>query len=122
MAFHNFRKLEVYKRALLFGRTVRQMTARFPRQEMFAPNSQYKRAVDSIALNIAEGSGSGSKKEFSKFIGYSIRSGYECGSCADIAATQQYISRKEYEDVVHETDEIISMLIGLQRSIQRDSS
>ncbi len=114
---HNFRKLEVYKRALLFTKRVRRVTAGFPRDEMFALTSQYRRAVDSIVLNIAEGSGSGSKKEFARFPGYAIRSGYECGGCADIAAVQKYITKKEYDSLIKETNEIVSMLIGLQRSL-----
>lgn len=116
---HDFRKLDVYKRALLFTKTVRKTTAGFPREELFALTSQYRRAVDSIVLNIAEGAGSGSKKEFAKFLGYSIRSGYECGGCADIAAVQKYINKKEYSALIQETNEIVSMLIGLQRSLER---
>ncbi|MCI0706514.1 MAG: four helix bundle protein [Ignavibacteriae bacterium] len=114
---HDFRKLDVYKRALLFTKIIRQVTAMFPKDELFSLTSQYRRAIDSVVLNISEGAGSGTKKEFAKFLGYSIRSGYECGGCADIAAVQKYISKKEYEDLIKETDEIVSMLIGLQRSL-----
>lgn len=116
--FHDFRKLDVYKRSLLFTKRVRRVTSQFPK-ELYALTSQFRRAVDSIVLNIAEGAGSGSKKEFAKFLGYSIRSGYECGGCADISAVQKYISRKEYQDLVRETNEIVSMLIGLQRNLRK---
>ena len=116
---HNFRKLDVYKRALLFTRTVRVVTKEFPREELFSLTSQYRRAVDSSVLNIAEGAGSGSKKEFAKFLSYSIRSGYECGGCADIAAVQKYIEKREYQTLIKEIDEIVSMLIGLQRSLEK---
>lgn len=117
--FHDFRKLDVYKRSLLFTKRVRRVTSQFPKEELYALTSQFRRAVDSIVLNIAEGAGSGSKKEFAKFLGYSIRSGYECGGCADISAVQKYISRKEYQDLVRETNEIVSMLIGLQRNLRK---
>ena len=115
----DFRKLDVYKRALVFTKTVRKVTASFPREEMFALASQYRRAADSIVLNIAEGAGCSSKKEFSKFLGYSVRSGYECGGCADISSTQDYITTKQYDDLFGETNQIIAMLIGLQRSLQK---
>ncbi len=69
---HDFRKLEVYRRALEFSSTVRKITRKFPREEMFGLVSQYRRAADSIVLNIAEGAGSSSKREFAKFLGYSI--------------------------------------------------
>lgn len=116
---HDFRKLEVYKRALLFTKRVRKVTARLPREEMFRLTSQFCRAADSIVLNIAEGAGCSSKKEFAKFVGYSARSGYECGGCADISMVLEYISKKEYEEIVDEINQIVAMLIGLQRSLQK---
>ncbi len=86
---YDFRKLDVYKRSLLFTKKIRQATNRFPKEELFALTSQFRRAVDSIVLNIAEGAGSGSKREFARFLGYSIRSGYECGGCIDISAVNR---------------------------------
>ena len=44
---------------------------------MYVLTSQIKRAADSIALNIAEGSTGQSNPEFAKFLGYAIRSGIE---------------------------------------------
>ena len=85
----------MYKRALSFTSTVRQITTKFPPEGVFALTSQYRRAADSIVLNIAEGAESGSNKEFAKFLGYSIRSGYECSGCADISAAQNYLTKKK---------------------------
>ena len=116
---HDFRKLDVYQRGLKFTKTIRRVTNDFPREEMFSLASQYRRAADSIVLNIAEGAGSGSKKEFSKLLGYSIRSGYECGGCADISSNQDYITSKDYKELIDETNQIVSMLIGLQKSVQK---
>jgi four helix bundle protein len=116
---HDFRKLDVYKRSLLVTKKVRRITRSFPKVEIHALTSQYNRAADSIALNIAEGTGNDSKREFAKFLIYSIRSGYECGSCADIAAVQKYISKNEYDEIIIETNEIVSMLIGLKRSLEK---
>jgi len=116
---HDFRKLDVHKRALLFTKRVRSVTAKFPREELFGLTSQFCRASDSIVLNLAEGAGCSSKKEFAKFVGYSNRSGYECGGCEDIAAALDYISKEEYEQMLDETNQIVAMLIGLQRSLQK---
>jgi four helix bundle protein len=116
---HGFRKLDVYKRALLFTKRVRKVTAKFPHEETFRLTSQFCRAADSIVLNIAEGAGRTSKKEFVKFIGYSARSGYECGGCSDISIALEYISKNEYEEMVGEINQIVAMLIGLQRSLQK---
>jgi four helix bundle protein len=116
---HDFRKLDVYKRALLFTKRIRGVTASFPREELYGLTSQFRRAADSIVLNLAEGAGCSSKKEFAKFVGYSTRSGYECGGCADIAAILEYISKQEYDELIDEANQIVAMMIGLQRSLQR---
>jgi len=114
---HDFRKLIVYQRALTYSKTARAVTEFFPKEEAFVLSSQLRRASDSIVLNLAEGAGNSSQKEFRKFIGYSIRSGYECLGCVDIAHTNGFIDNQNYNTLRNEADEIISMLIGLQRKV-----
>ncbi len=75
------------------------------------------RAGDSIALNIAEGAGNYSRKEFSKFLSYSIRSAYECIGCLDIALMNKFIDPEEKGCVFKNIDEVIAMLVGLQKSL-----
>ena len=60
-------------------------------------NSQFKRAADSIVLNIAEGAGNSSNKEFIHFLDYSIRSSFECKGCVDIALENQFIEQPEHQ-------------------------
>lgn len=116
---HNFKKLNVYDKAIHLSCEVRAMIKKFPKEEMFALSSQFRRAVDSIALNIAEGSGNSSAKEFSKFLDYSIRSAYECICCLDISVNNKMIDQIQYDKIFKLVDEIIAMLIGLQRKIQK---
>jgi hypothetical protein len=54
---HKFKELDVYKKALTFTRVVRETTKRFPKDELFVLSAQFRRAADSIVLNIAEGAG-----------------------------------------------------------------
>jgi four helix bundle protein len=116
---HNFRKLKVYEKALAFTKTVRSTTRKFPKDELFALTSQFRRAADSIVLNISEGAGNRSDKEFAKFLDYSIRSGHECVGCIDIAFVNDYVSEKIQSDLFGDVDEIIAMLIGFQRSLSK---
>jgi four helix bundle protein len=51
-----FEKLEIWKLAIEFADEVHLLTRKFPKEEMFSLTSQFKRAADSISLNIAEGS------------------------------------------------------------------
>ena len=119
---HNFRKLLVYQKAIKFTSTVRSMIKSFPKEEMFILSSQFRRAADSIPLNIAEGAGNESTKETLKFFGYSIRSAYECLCCLDIAVENEYVKQSEREVVEKFVDELIKMLVSLQKAILKKSN
>lgn len=116
---HNFRKLSVYSKALMFNKLVRSVTRKFPKDEIYSLTSQFRRAADSIVLNVSEGAGNRSNKEFAKFLDYSIRSGHECVACSDIAITNEYINETIHQELFSRADEIIAMLVGLQRSLLR---
>ena len=115
---HRFRDLNVYQKGIEFAKRVRKETKLLPKEELFVLTSQFRRAADSIILNIAEGSGNSSKKEFSRFLDYSIRSGYECIGCLDIALESEYVSSNTHRELFHQVDEIIAMLVGLQKSLK----
>ncbi|MEW5798357.1 MAG: four helix bundle protein [Bacteroidota bacterium] len=64
---HKYEDLNVYKKALVYTRTVRTSTKAFPKEELYSLTSQFRRAADSIVLNISEGAGNYSDKEFARF-------------------------------------------------------
>ena len=72
-----------------------------------------------MALNIAEGAGNTSNKEFVRFLTYSIRSGFECLGCLDIALENQFINEEAYAATAFSINEIIAMLDGLQKRLVR---
>ena len=112
-----FRTLIVYQKALGFSTEARKTTKSFPKNELFGLISQFRRAADSIVLNIAEGAGNSSKKEFSRFLDFSIRSGFECIGCLDIAFANAYVAKEKYERSISSVNEIIAMLYGLKKSL-----
>jgi len=113
-----FRSLLVYAKGLEFSKTARKTTKCFPKDELFGLTSQFRRASDSILLNIAEGAGNSSKKEFARFLDFSIRSGFECIGCLDIAHANEYIDKQGYDHQLDQINEIIAMLYGLNKSLQ----
>ena len=52
-----FEELTVYQKSLDFVDEVYKITKEFPNDERFGLTTQYRRAAQSIALNIAEGAG-----------------------------------------------------------------
>jgi four helix bundle protein len=57
-------KLMVWQRSIDFIVEIYKLTDKFPKEEQYGLISQMRRAVVSIASNIAEGAGRNSKKEF----------------------------------------------------------
>lgn len=50
-----FEDLQVYQKAMDFGEVANELALNFPKHELYALSSQFRRAADSIALNISEG-------------------------------------------------------------------
>jgi len=91
-----FEKLIIWQKGMDFGESINKLSHKFPKDEMYNLSSQIRRAVDSIALNISEGSIGQSNPEFKKFIGYSIRSLAEVVTCLHKAKRREYISEEEF--------------------------
>ncbi len=80
-----------------YGEKIHKLSYKFPNEELYNLSSQIRRAVDSIALNISEGSIGQSNPEFKKFIGFSIRSLAEVVTCLHKASRRDYISEEEFQ-------------------------
>lgn len=94
-----FEKLIIWQKAMDYGESINKLAWKFPKEEIYNLNSQMRRAVDSIALNISEGSIGQTNLEFKKFMGYSIRSLAEVVTCLHKANRREYISNEEF--VIH---------------------
>ena len=117
MGKHNFRKLNVYQRGIEFAIEIYRLSKTFPKEELYGLTSQIRRAVTSISLNIAEGSGNDSEKEFKRFLEIALRSDYEVMTCLEIALKLDYCKKDEYERLLSEADEIAAMLSGFSKSL-----
>ena|SRR5690348_3576883 len=60
--------LEVWQEAMRLAREIYRASAHFPADERFGLTAQIRRAAVSVASNIAEGAGRGSKAEYSRFL------------------------------------------------------
>ncbi len=63
-----FEKLDVWQRAIEFSFQIHELTRNFPKEEQYILTAQIKRAADSVALNIAEGSTGQTNAEFRQFM------------------------------------------------------
>ena len=116
MAF-KFEKLVVWQKAIDLSDNVHQLTKNFPKDELYILTSQIKRAADSVALNIAEGSTGQSNPEFHKFLGYALRSNIEVVRCLYIAQKRKYISPEDFQKLYGSCEEILAMINGLRSKL-----
>ena len=117
MAF-KFEQLEVWKRSVDFTEAIHNVTLSFPKDELYILTSQIKRAADSIALNIAEGSTGQSNAEFQKFLGYAVRSAIEVVSCLYVGRKRGLISDDTFQQLYDEVTIIIRQIQALRKSLK----
>lgn len=106
---------------MVFISHVYQISALFPKHEQFGLIDQIRRAATSVALNIAEGSGAGSDKEFARFLRISYRSLYEVITIIEISLLLNYGNKIENEKIIEEADELLAMISGFFKKLKAES-
>jgi four helix bundle protein len=80
--------------------------------------SQIERALNSIILNIAEGSADNSDAEFARFLGISIRSVYETVAGFDLALLYGLIVAEQNEKIESDAHELVKQLSAFRSSLK----
>ncbi len=65
----SYRELKVWQRAIQMTLVVDRLTLAFPKEELFGLTSQLSRTSVSVASNIAEGYGRGTRGQYHQFLG-----------------------------------------------------
>lgn len=116
MAF-KFERLIVWQKAIDLTAVVHNVTLKFPKEKLYILSSQIKRAADSIALNIAEGSTGQTNPEFNRFLTFALRSNIEVVSCIYIARKRSIINNEDFDLIYHSCQEILAMINSLKKSL-----
>jgi four helix bundle protein len=95
-----------------------QIAPRIPRIEQFGLTSQMKRAACSVPLNIAEGCGRNSEKDFVHFLDMSLGSAHELEYCLLLVKDLGYLEIDEYIPLNKKINSIKAMLITLIKMIR----
>ena len=112
----NFEKLTVYQKSLDAADWVYESTDAFPKSEIYGITSQFRRAVVSIALNIAEESAR-SKKDFRRFLDIAQGSALECVALTEICKRRNYLEKSTVLRFRGIFSEISKMISGLKKGI-----
>jgi four helix bundle protein len=117
----DFRELKVWQRAHELTLAVYQVTASFPRDEMYGMTSQLRRSCSSIAANLAEGCGRNGDAEFARYCSIAMGSASETEYHLLLARDLKMIKPADYEDLSKRIIELKRMLTGLTQRLRADS-
>ena len=115
-----YKDLMVWQKSMLFVNQVIQIIDEMdtPRKH-FRLVEQLESAVTSIPMNIAEGKGRNSKKEFIQYLYISRGSIYETLTLLEIFRQQNWLYEEKYNKLEGSAVEIIKMLKGLINAISK---
>lgn len=114
-----YEELEIWKVSIKLIKVVFRLLKKYPAEEKFGIISQGKRAVVSIALQISEGSGRKTNKDFSLFINRAVASLQEVDGVWKIGMALGYINEKDYHEAEPLLKEEYFKLIAFDKHLQQ---
>lgn len=114
---HNFKELRIWQKGRLLVKDIYILTEKLPVDEQYNMISQMRRAALSIVSNIAEGSGRGTDKDFSRFIDIATGSAFELESMIYVGFDLGYYSKEEMELNIEKIQVIQKMLYYFKNHI-----
>ena len=113
-----FEKLIIWQLSMDFGEEINAIANSFPQTERYNLSSQILRAVDSIALNISEGSVEQTIPEFKRFLNYSIRSIAEVVTCLHKAKRRNYITQEQFDYLYAKSFELMNRTLAFKTQLK----
>lgn len=108
---HNYQELKIWQEGRTLVKAVYELTAVFPKDEMYGLTSQIRRASVSIPSNIAEGTGRASDKEFLRFLDYALGSLFELETQIILANDLNFIKSEDYDLIQEDIKSLIRMIV-----------
>ncbi len=117
-----FQKWPVYREAKGFAVIAQKFCLKLPKTGTHALGDQFRRASQSIVLNIAEGSARTTARDKINFLRIAKGSTFECAAVADLAMDFDLLGPGEHDDYQSKLANIGRMLSGMIRYWERAPS
>ena len=111
-----FEDLIIYNKAIEFGESVNEQIQSFPKEEVYRLATQFIRAADSIALNIAEGSAS-TDAQFNRYLQMAWDSAHECVVCSTKARLRGFITDEQNDKNRADITELSKMITSFKKHL-----
>ena len=118
-----YKNLIVWQKAMAFAKLVYGLVRAFPVEERYGLSDQVRRAVVSIASNIAEGCGRTSNKDYAHFLAIARGSLYETMTQLELAQSFGYLdSISDAENMASEISRMLTTLIKKYTPLSNSNS
>lgn len=116
-----FENIVAWQKAHAFVLLVYQQTSNFPKEELFALTSQFRRAAVSVEANIAEGSKKVSRADKLRFLNISEGSLEECRDYLLLARDLGYLTTDDFLMLKDSSDQTGWFLNAYSKGIASNS-
>ena len=114
-----FQDLRVWQKAHEFVLLAYRLAALFPKHELFALGSQFRRAAVSVPANIAEGCGRATDADFARFLDVASGSASEVEYHLLLARDLQFLPPNEHLLLTANVCEVKRMLASFLKCLRR---
>jgi len=114
-----FLEWDVYKDAKEVNSQILKIVKALPDEYRFELGSQIVRSAMSIVLNIAEGSGKGSDKDFNHFLNISMGSLNETLVAIDMFRDNKLITEEKFQEMKSKLGSIANQLGGFKKKLTK---
>lgn len=117
MAKFRFEDLEIWQLAIEIADELLDIADQLENKRLYRFAEQLRGAGMSMSNNIAEGSGSASKKEFSQFLNFARRSTFENANILILLTKRDLISQDANDHMLDKLDRLCRKITNFQKSL-----
>jgi len=114
------KNLDAWKLSFEFVKHLYIITANFPSEEKFGLISQLRRAAVSVPVNIAEGAGRKSTKEFINFLSIALGSVSELDTLILLSRDLGFMNTGISVELLNKLDIIGKLIYGLMKKLRQN--
>lgn len=117
----DYKKLEIWKKShLLTKQMYKTILPLMPIEERFALTNQLRRCTYSIPLNIVEGFGKNTDKDFVHYLDNALGSALEAEYTCYLIFDLEYINQDQYDAINSLVNEVKAMLISFIKFLRNE--
>ncbi len=118
MGRFRFQDLKIWQLAIEIANELFDVAYDLEQKKLYRFDDQLRGAGMSMSNNIAEGSGSSSKKDFKQFLNIARRSTFENANILILLKRRDLITEKELEKLLDKLDHLCRQITNFQSSLE----